>query len=105
VRHDATGELRVIAEGLRFPEGPVAMPDGTVLVVAIARGTLTRVHPDGRQTVVAEAGGGPNGAAIGPAARAVSARRPHGPGHRWRSRTHSPERLAGIIRVHRGAPR
>lgn len=57
---------RVVADGLRFPEGPVAMPDGTVLVVEIARGTLTRVHPDGRKETVAEPGGGPNGAAIGP---------------------------------------
>jgi gluconolactonase len=58
--------FRVVAEGLRFPEGPIAMPDGTVLVVEIARGTLTRVHPDGRKEVVAEPGGGPNGAAMGP---------------------------------------
>ena len=28
-----TAEVRVIAEGLRFPEGPVAMPDGSVLVM------------------------------------------------------------------------
>ncbi|MFM9940839.1 MAG: SMP-30/gluconolactonase/LRE family protein [Hyphomicrobiaceae bacterium] len=55
-----------IAKGLRFPEGPIAMADGTVLVVEIERGTLSRVHPDGRTTVVAMTGGGPNGAAIGP---------------------------------------
>lgn len=59
-------ELTEIARGLRFPEGPVAMPGGTVLVVEIERGTLTRVHPDGRREVVAHTGGGPNGAAIGP---------------------------------------
>ena len=40
-------DLRVIATGLRFPEGPVAMDDGAVLVVEIARGTLSRVTPDG----------------------------------------------------------
>jgi len=55
-----------IASGLRFPEGPVAQPDGSVLVVEIARGTLTRVARDGRISVVAALGGGPNGAAIGP---------------------------------------
>lgn len=55
-----------IAKGLRFPEGPIAMPDGTVLLVEIERGTLTRVHPDGRTSVVATTGGGPNGAAMGP---------------------------------------
>jgi gluconolactonase len=58
--------LREITSGLRFPEGPVAMPDGTVLLVEISRGTLDRVHPDGRVEVVAQLGGGPNGAAIGP---------------------------------------
>lgn len=59
-------DVEVVAEGLEFPEGPIACADGTVLVVEIARGTLTRVHPDGRLETVAELGGGPNGAAIGP---------------------------------------
>ena len=58
-------ELTVLAEGLRFPEGPIALPDGSVLVVEIARGTLSRVA-NGEVTVVADLGGGPNGAAIGP---------------------------------------
>ena len=58
--------IREIASGLQFPEGPVAMDDGSVLLVEIARGTLTRVLPDGRTQVVADLGGGPNGAAIGP---------------------------------------
>ncbi len=59
-------QLREITTGLRFPEGPVAMPDGSILVVEIERRTLTRVEADGRKEVVAETGGGPNGAAIGP---------------------------------------
>jgi gluconolactonase len=42
------------------------MPDGSVLVCEIARGTLTRIGRDGTRQVVAETGGGPNGAAIGP---------------------------------------
>lgn len=58
--------LRVVATGLRFPEGPVVLDDGAVLVTEIERGTLTRVNPDGDLDVVAEVGGGPNGAAIGP---------------------------------------
>lgn len=57
---------REVARGLRFPEGPVAMVDGSVLLVEIERGTLTRVQPGGRTEVVAELGGGPNGAATGP---------------------------------------
>ncbi len=55
-----------ITQALRFPEGPIAMPDGSVLLVEIERQTLSRVTPDGRITVVANTGGGPNGAAIGP---------------------------------------
>ena len=58
--------FREIASGLQFPEGPVAMDDGSVLLVEIARGTLSRVAADGRVSVVAHIGGGPNGAAIGP---------------------------------------
>jgi len=59
-------KIREIASGLQFPEGPIAMDDGSVLLVEIARGTLSRVLPDGRVQVVADMGGGPNGAAIGP---------------------------------------
>ena len=61
--------MREICRGLRFPEGPVAMADGSVLLVEIERGTLSRVEPDGRVEVVAECGGGPNGAALGPDGR------------------------------------
>ena len=56
----------VVATGLQFPEGPIAMHDGSVILVEIARGTLSRVTPDGEINVVAETGGGPNGAAMGP---------------------------------------
>src|ERR1700722_12205789 len=59
-------EIRTLAEGLRFPEGPVACADGSVILVEIAAGALTRVAVDGTKTVVATPGGGPNGAAIGP---------------------------------------
>lgn len=59
-------EIKEITNGLLFPEGPIAMPDGSVIVVEIARGTLSRVQPDGEVEVIAELGGGPNGAAIGP---------------------------------------
>jgi gluconolactonase len=56
----------LVSDGLAFPEGPVILADGSVLVVEIRSGRLTRVAPDGAKTVVAELGGGPNGAAIGP---------------------------------------
>jgi len=61
--------MRELASGLQFPEGPIAMPDGSVLLVEIRRGTLSRVTPKGAVEVVAELGGGPNGAAIGPDGR------------------------------------
>src|SRR5579871_5759599 len=57
--------LEVLAEGLQFPEGPIAMPDGSVILVEIARGTLSRVW-NGKVEVVCDLGGGPNGAALGP---------------------------------------
>ena len=61
-----TPPFRQLASGLRFPEGPVAMPDGSIVLVEIARKTLSRVTPDGDVHVVATLGGGPNGAAMGP---------------------------------------
>jgi gluconolactonase len=60
---------QVVARGLEFPEGPIAMPDGSVLLVEMHRKTLSRVSPDGQVTVVAQFEGGPNGAAIGPDGR------------------------------------
>ncbi len=59
-------ELKIVAEGLRFPEGPVMLADGSVAVVEIARGTITRVAQDGTVSVIATPGGGPNGMALGP---------------------------------------
>ena len=56
----------VIAEHLQFPEGPIAMVDGSVLFVELVRGTLTRAWGNGKTEVVAFVGDGPNGAAIGP---------------------------------------
>src|ERR1700691_6630813 len=55
----------VLAEGLQFPEGPIAMADGSVILVEISRGALSRVW-NGKVEVVCDLGGGPNGAALGP---------------------------------------
>lgn len=57
--------MEIVAEGLAFPEGPVVMADGSVIVVELAGGRITRCW-GGRKEVVCEIGGGPNGAAIGP---------------------------------------
>ncbi|OYY77702.1 MAG: gluconolaconase [Sphingomonas sp. 28-62-20] len=59
-------DFTVVAQGLRFPEGPVAMPDGSVILVEIADGRITRCFPDGTRTTMASPGGGPNGLAMGP---------------------------------------
>lgn len=59
-------QFQDVADGLRFPEGPVAMPDGSIILVEIAAGRVTRILPDGSRQTVAEPGGGPNGLALGP---------------------------------------
>lgn len=59
-------DIQIVADGLGFPEGPVAMADGSMILVEIARGSITRVSPGGKTETIAEPGGGPNGAAIGP---------------------------------------
>jgi gluconolactonase len=58
-------DFEVLAEGLQFPEGPIVMSDGSVVLVEIERGTLSRVW-NGRAEVICDLGGGPNGAALGP---------------------------------------
>jgi len=60
--HDVT----LHADGLGFPEGPVWLDDGSLVVVEIAVGRVSRLAPSGRRTTLATTGGGPNGAAIGP---------------------------------------
>lgn len=61
-----TPEIKVLATGLLFPEGPVAMQDGSVLVAEIRSGKIQRVDTEGNVSVVADCKGGPNGMAIGP---------------------------------------
>lgn len=58
--------MRVLTDRLRFPEGPIALPGGDVIVVEIRGGALTRVEHSGAVHVLAELEGGPNGAALGP---------------------------------------
>jgi gluconolactonase len=59
-------DIKIIAENLHFPEGPVWLEDGSVIVVEIEAGRITRVKKDGTTQVIATPGGGPNGAALGP---------------------------------------
>ena len=58
-------DARLVADGLRFPEGPVVLPDGSLLVGEMATGRLARIAADGTVDRI-ETGGGPNGVAVGP---------------------------------------
>lgn len=59
-------DVRVLTEGLGFPEGPSVLPDGSVAVAEVFGSRVTRVGLDGATDVISEVGGGPNGTAIGP---------------------------------------
>lgn len=59
-------DIHELATGLKFPEGPVALADGSVVLVELARSTVTKVDRDGKVHVIATIKGGPNGSAIGP---------------------------------------
>lgn len=66
-----TPPYRVVAEGLGFPEGPVALADGDLLVTEVRTGNIVRVAQDGGTTVLGcvdriGGAGGANSAAIGP---------------------------------------
>jgi gluconolactonase len=66
IREAETPAVEIVAEGLGFPEGPVALADGSVVVVEIGGKSLARIYPGGHVERVAHLEGGPNGAAIGP---------------------------------------
>ena len=56
----------VFADGLSAPEGPVALPDGTWLIVegSAERGCVTHISADGRTKRVVKKTGRPNGLAV-----------------------------------------
>ena len=58
--------FELVADDLGFPEGPVTLCDGSLLVVEISSQCLTRIAADGSRRIIASMAGGPNGAAIGP---------------------------------------
>ena len=53
-------------DGLKFPEGPVLMPDGSVMLSELLGNKVVQVWPDGTKKVIAEPEGMPNGLAFGP---------------------------------------
>jgi gluconolactonase len=56
--------VQEIARDLLFPESPVILSDGSILVSELAAGRITRVMPDGTHEVFLDIGGGPNGIAV-----------------------------------------
>ena len=62
----AMADVRIVATGLGFPEGPVAMQDGSVILTEIRNRRVSRITPDGTVTTLSDTGGGPNGLALGP---------------------------------------
>jgi gluconolactonase len=59
-------DVKIMATGLGFPEGPVAYPDGSVVLTEIRNNRVSRVAADGTVTCLSATGGGPNGLAVGP---------------------------------------
>ncbi|MBN8873809.1 MAG: SMP-30/gluconolactonase/LRE family protein [Rhodospirillales bacterium] len=59
-------DVKILATGLGFPEGPVALPDGSVVLTEIRNNRCSKVAPDGSVSLFSATGGGPNGLAIGP---------------------------------------
>src|SRR6266436_9749604 len=59
-------EVRIVATGLGFPEGPVVMQDGSVILTEIRNNRCSRITPDGKVSLFSATGGGPNGLAVGP---------------------------------------
>ena len=58
-------DFSVMGEGLEGLEGPVVLPDGSVLLVQVPLGLVTRVFPNGK-TQDFNVGEGPSGLAMGP---------------------------------------
>src|SRR5256885_16899609 len=59
-------DIKILARDLGFPEGPVWMSDGSVILGEISGKKVTRIAPDGSKTEIGKAGGGRNGVATGP---------------------------------------
>jgi len=64
----SAADVRLLASGLEWPEGPEYGPDGALYVAnfASARGVISRIAPEGTVSAFAETGGAPNGLVFGP---------------------------------------
>src|SRR4029450_9150416 len=74
-------QLGWTGQDLHRPESVVAEPDGT-LWASDGRGGVTRIDPDGSQTLLGGWGGEPNGLAIDPGGNLVTANIALGRGQR-----------------------
>ena len=61
-----SADFELVTDQLAYPEGPVYLKDGSVLLVDIKNQTLNKVSTCGEVSTIAEISGGPNGLAIGP---------------------------------------
>ncbi|MFT5393498.1 MAG: gluconolactonase [Gammaproteobacteria bacterium] len=59
-------DITILATGFGFPEGPVVCADGSVVLTDIRNRCCSRVTPNGDVSLFSDAGGGPNGLAVGP---------------------------------------
>jgi gluconolactonase len=59
-------DIKILATGLGFPEGPVVCADGSLVLTEIRNQRCSRVALDGKVSLFSNCGGGPNGLAIGP---------------------------------------
>jgi gluconolactonase len=63
---DEEAMMRTLAGDLGFTEGPLITERGEIVCVSISEGMLHHISSDGSATVLADLGGGPNGACPGP---------------------------------------
>jgi gluconolactonase len=56
----------LVTSGLQYPRSPIWTEQGLLVVVEAARGTLSAIAPSGEIRVLAELGGTPMAAAVGP---------------------------------------
>ena len=51
-------DVTILATGFGFPEGPVVCPDGSIILTEIRNNQLSRVTPEGKNSVFSRCGGG-----------------------------------------------
>jgi hypothetical protein len=65
-------DVEILADGLAWPEGPVALADGSVLLVEVHGGGLTRVASDGAVSLAAPSAADPTAPRVGRTVRSTS---------------------------------